>query len=134
MPNFTILTDDNFILYAIKYYENPGCISKKEFLQDLDRIKYIKRLFRRYHKKKDISVLRLRLALNHIIVLYNVFNPQAATKILFFKLEPELWPILKTFLVFLNFLPDTISGIGKKAITTSAIKLDEPVITELRKI
>jgi len=83
-----VLNEDNFILYAVKMYSNPGCISKKEFHSDLDKIKYIKRLFRRYQRKGDISALRIRLALNHIITIFNVFGIEGANRILFYKLEP----------------------------------------------
>jgi hypothetical protein len=134
MPNFATLSDENFILFAVKMYENPGCISLKEFHTDLDRIKYIKRLFRRYLRKKDIDALRLRLVLNHIIIIYNVFNAEAATRILFYKLEQELWPVLKPFLEFLGYMPDVVKGISKKEIPSSSIKMDKTIIEELRKI
>ncbi len=127
------LNDDSFLLFAIKNYANPGCLSKKEFKSDLDRIKYVKRLFRRYVRKNDIDALRIRLLLNHIIILYNVF-PEVATKILFYKLEKDLWPILKPFLVFLERLPEKLSGITQKDIITSSIRMDKKIVLELRKL
>ena len=128
------LNEDSFLLFAIKHYDNPGCLSKKEFKNDLDRIKFVKRLFRRYLRKNDIDALRVRLALNHIVILYNVFPGEAATKILFYKLEKELWTILKPFLIFLERLPDKILGASSKPIITSNIKMDNRIIEELRKI
>lgn len=134
MPNFINLTDDNFLLYAAKVYENPGCISLVEFRADLDRIKYIKRLFRRYFRKKDIDSLRIRLVLNHIITIYNVFDVEAATRMLFFKIEPELWPILKAFLTFLGYMPNRLWGIHGKNVDNAKVKMDGKIIDELRKI
>ena len=96
------LTEENYILYAVKNYDNPQCTGMREFQEDMARIVYLKRLFRRYRKT---GVLRERLILNHIITLYNVFGMEAATRLLFFKIEPELHDILKTFLVFLEYLP-----------------------------
>lgn len=96
------LTEDNYILYAMKYYDNPQCAGMREFQEDMARIVYLKRLFRRYRKS---GILRERLILNHIITLYNVFGMEAATRLLFFRIEPELHDVLKTFLVFLEYLP-----------------------------
>lgn len=128
---FTNLNNDNFILYAIKHYDNPACRGVHEFNEDLDRIKYIKRLFKRYQTK---GVLKERLILNHIIVLYNVFGVEAGTRILFFRLEPDLWSILKTFLVFLSFMPERVLGIDGTDIISSNIILDTKLITVLRSI
>lgn len=96
------LTEENYILYAMKNYNNPQCKGMREFQEDMARIVYLKRLFRRYRKG---GPLRERLILNHIITLYNVFGMEAATRLLFFKIEPELHDVLKTFLVFLEYLP-----------------------------
>jgi hypothetical protein len=128
---FINLTNDNILLYAIKRYDNPACRGVHEFNEDLDRIKYIKRLFKRHQTK---GVLKERLILNHIIILYNVFGVEAATRILFFRLESDLWPVLKTFLVFLNFMPDKIMGIEGKDIISSDIALDTRLIGVLRSI
>ncbi len=127
------LTEDTFLLYAIKSYQNHGCISKKEFQEDLARIKYIKRLMRRYQRNGDIDSLRIRLILNHIIILFNVLGANA-TRILFFKLEKPLWKYLKPFLVFLDFLSDKVEGIDGKTIVSDSIKMDKAIIEELRKI
>ncbi len=102
---FDMITEENYMLFAMKVYENPQCKSVQEFHEDMNRIKYLKRLFKKY---KSTGVLRERLILNHIIILYNVFGIQAATRILFARLDKELHPILKTFLVFLHMFPDKI--------------------------
>ncbi len=102
---FDMITEENYMLFAMKVYENPQCKSMNEFHEDMNRIKYLKRLFKKY---KSTGVLRERLILNHIIILYNVFGIEAATRILFARLDKELHPILKTFLVFLHMFPDNI--------------------------
>ncbi len=102
---FDMITEENYMLFAMKVYENPQCKSVQEFHEDMNRIKYLKRLFKKY---KSTGVLRERLILNHIIILYNVFGIQSATRILFARLDKELHPILKTFLVFLHMFPDNI--------------------------
>ena len=96
------LNDDNFLIFAIKSYDNRGCLGMSDLEEDLKRFKYIKRLFRRY---ETTDVLSERLILNHIIILNNLFGTEAATKMLFYKIDKKFWPQLKTFLVFLNFFP-----------------------------
>ena len=99
---FDELNEDNYLLFAIKFYDNPQAVTKDDFEDDLKRIKYVKRLLKRY--KKD-GVLKTHLILNHLTVLFNVFN-DAAVPLLFFNLERELWPYIKSFLVFLKRLPE----------------------------
>ena len=99
---FNELNEDNFLLFAIKYYENPQAVTREDFEKDLNHFKYIKRLLKRY--KRD-GVLKTHLILNHFIILYNIFG-EAATPMLFFKIEMELWSLIKTFIVFLNKLPE----------------------------
>jgi len=99
---FNELNEDNFLLFAIKHYENPQAITKEDFDKDLNHFKYIKRLLRRY---KNGDELKTHLLLNHFIVLYNVFG-EAATPMLFYKIENELWSVMKTFIVFLNRFPE----------------------------
>ena len=115
----------------MKHYDNPACHGVHEFTEDFDRIKYVKRLFKRYQLK---GVLKERLILNHIIIVYNVFGVDAATRILFFRLEDDLWPILKTFLIFLDFMPERIMGIDGKDIISADIALDQKLIDKLRSI
>ena len=129
--NFPQLTNDNIFMFAMKKYDNPHAQSIHEFAEDFDRIKYIKRLFKRYQMK---SVLKERLILNHIQIVYNVFGVEAATRILFFRLESDLWPILKTFLVFLNYMPERVFGIDGKDIISGEIALDQKLIDKLRTI
>lgn len=99
---FDELNDDTFLLFAIKNYENPQSVTEEDFHRDLNHFRYIKRLLRKY--KKD-GELRSDLLINHFIVLYNIFG-EAATPMLFFKIESNMWRIVKTFIVFLNKLPD----------------------------
>ena len=103
MVDFSTLTPENINMFAIKHYDNPLCVDEKEFLDDMKRFKYLKRLFRKYETSKD---LKMRLVINHIIILANVFGVDAATSLLFFKIEREHWPILKAFLVFLHYMPE----------------------------
>ena len=99
---FTELTEDNFLLFAIKNYENPQAVTKEDFDKDLNHFKYIKRLLKRY---KNTGVLKTHLLLNHFIVLYNIFG-EAATPMLFFKIEEDLWSSMKSFIMFLGKLPE----------------------------
>ena len=98
---FDELSDDTYILFAIKHYENPHCVTREDFDEDLKRFKYLKRLLKRYVRGGQ---LRAHLIINHLIILYNVFG-EAATPLLFFKLEREYWGILKTVLLYLNKYP-----------------------------
>ena len=99
---FTELNEDNFLLFAIKNYENPQAVTKDDFDKDLNHFKYIKRLLKRY---KNTGELKTHLLLNHFIILYNIFG-EATTPMLFFKIEEELWSVMKTFVVFLDKLPE----------------------------
>jgi len=119
------LNNNTYLMYAMKNYNNPQCIGMEEFQEDLNRIKYIKRLFRKY---KNNDVLRERLILNHIIIFYNIFDVEAATRILFHKIEEELHDLLKTFLVYLNYLPE----IDIPEANLINIPLDQFVINRLR--
>jgi len=128
---FDDLNEKNFLLYAMKEYNNPQCTEVEEFNDDLKKIKYIKRLFNQYVSE---GVLKERLLLNHIIIFYNVFPPAAATRILFFKIEEKFWPILKPFLFYLKLMPeDRIESIMGKEIRTNEILMDQGVIDSLRK-
>ena len=99
---FDDLNGDNFLLFAIKNYENPQAVSVDDFEKDLNIFRYIKRLLRRY---KNGSGLKVHLLINHFIILYNIFG-DAATPMLFYKLDEDLWPALKTFIIFLNRFPE----------------------------
>ena len=95
------ITSDNVNMLAIKYYDNPQCEGEKEFYDDMKKFKYIKRLLRKYD---DSGVLRERLVLNHIIVLNNLFGPEACVTLLLFKIQREYWDTLKSFLLYLNII------------------------------
>ena len=99
---FNELTEDNFLLFAIKNYENPQAVTKEDFDRDLNHFKYIKRLLKRY--KRD-GELKTHLLLNHFIILYNIVG-EAATPMLFYKIEEDLWSTMKTFVMFLGKLPE----------------------------
>ena len=119
---FEKLTKDNIMMYAIKHYHNPSCEGMSEFNDDMKRFKYIKRLFRKY---KETGVIKERLLLNHIIVLNNLFGAEASSTLLFFKTEQEYWPVLKSFLEFLNIMPenDLIGIASDMAIKDKLIEL-----------
>jgi len=124
------LNDENFMIYAMKCYDSPNCIMS-EFEEDLKRIKYIKRLIKRY---KTTGELKERLILNHIIILSNVFGTRNAVRMLFFKLDEQDYQILKTFLMFLDYMPDYITGIRGKDIWSRNISVDLFVGKRLRDI
>ena len=124
------LHDDNFMIYAMKAYDKPNCIMS-EFEEDLKRIKYVKRLIKRY---RITGELKERLILNHLIVLSNVFGIEAAVKMLFYKFDEQDYDILKTFLIFLNFMPKTIAGVNGKSIYSGDISVDLFVAKRLRDI
>ena len=126
---FDDLNEKNFLLYAMKEYDNPQCVQVEEFYDDLKKVKYIKRLFNQYLNE---GVLKERLLLNHIIVFYNVFPVRSATRILFLKIEEKFWPILKTFLVYLSYMSEIIEPINGRAILSDDIQLDQGVVDRLR--
>ena len=95
---FTELNESNYMLFAIKFYDNPQSVTREDFESDLKRIRYVKRLLKRYHNNGELKV---HLILNHLIILFNVFN-EATVPLLFYNLDEELWPAIKSFLIFLN--------------------------------
>lgn len=119
------INDDNFLLYAMKSYDNPQCESTDEFYEDLNRIKYVKRLIKKYRTQ---GILRERLLLNHIIILNNVFG-KMAPRLMFYSLDDELHEVLKTFLIYLSFLPERIPEVD-----IIAIPIDQHVVSVLREI
>ena len=116
------ITTENVMMFAIKHYDNPQCEGEKEFHDDMKRFKYIKRLLRKY---KDSSILKERLLLNHIIILNNLFGPEACVTLLLFKIQQEYWGTLKSFLLYLNMIEQT---------ELYDIKSKEEVTEVLRKI
>ena len=127
---FDDLNDENFMMYAMKCYTSPHCIMS-EFEGDIKRTKYLKRLFRRYKITKS---LKERLIMNHIILLNNVFGPEATARILFYKTDERDYDILKTFLDYLDIMPDFVYGINGKTILSSDLPLDMNVAEILRNI
>ena len=125
------LNAKNFVLYAAKHYDNPGCESLEEFYDDLNRFKYIKRLFTKYQETGEIKE---RLVLNHLIALYNLFGAVPTTRMLFLKLEGN-WELLKPFLIYLGYMPERLYEIGQHAvIIDSSISLDDEIVKRLRNI
>jgi hypothetical protein len=128
---FDILNNDNFLIYCAKNYDNPQCHSTEEFIEDIRRIKYIKKLITRYVESGD---LKERLILNHLIILNNVFGAEVLCKILFFKMRNE-FKYIKPFLILLNILPQKIYNVGNENfIETDLIPLDQNIVEVLRKI
>jgi hypothetical protein len=124
------LVEDNFMMFAMKAYDKPNCIMS-EFEEDLKRLKYIKRLIKRYKVTGD---LKERLILNHIIILSNVFGVEPTVRMLFYKIDKDDYEILKTFLTFLNFMPKIVFGVNGKNIHSSDVSVDLFVGKRLRNI
>lgn len=121
---FNDLNEENFLLFAIKNYENPQAVTKEDFEKDLNHFRYIKRLLKRY---KSSGELKVHLLINHFIILYNIFG-DATTPMLFFKIDQSLWSAIKTFIVFLDKLPDY------PRCYIHDIEMDERCLEELEKI
>lgn len=122
----TQICDEDFLVFALQHYENPQCISLEEFYEDLDRIKYLKRLMNRVDGDNG---QRNRLVLNHIIILTNVFGARNANRILFFRMEQKYHKYLKTYLHFLNMLVAEIPEAN-----LAVVEIDNKLFEELRKI
>ena len=124
---FNELTNENYLMFALLHYDNPHCIDIKEYFEDVRKLKYIKRLFNRY---REDGIMKERLILNHIISFYNVFDSEAAARLLFFRVGIEYHSLLKTFLVFLNKMPEQVN----ENLYSSNIQLDEKIIKILRNL
>ncbi len=118
---FQNVTSSNLLLYAAHVYDNPQCVSLSEFQDDIRRFKYMKRLFRQYH---ETGVIKERLLLNHLILLANVFPPPHLARLLFCKMEPEYYSLLKTSLESLSLAPPVIHGVNGQTINVSEIPID----------
>ena len=99
---FDELNESNYIMFAIKNYENPQAVTQEDFYEDMKRFKWVKRLLNKYKNTGDLNV---HLVMNHFIILYNVFG-DATTPLLFYKLDKDLWSVLKTFVIYLERLPE----------------------------
>jgi len=127
---FEDLNNENFIIYAMKAYDKPNCLMS-EFKEDMKKFNYLKRLFHKYRKAGE---LKEQLVLNHLIVLYNVFGPEPATRMLFYRMAKEDYVALKTYLIFLNAMPNVVKGIRGVDIRSSDIEVDMTIADALRKI
>lgn len=121
------LTDDTFLLFASQHYLNPNCCSMEEFVEDINRIKYLKKLFYAFKNK---GTLRERLILNHLVILYNVFDVKACTEMLFHRLEGH-YDCLAAFLIYLGYMPEKVT-VNDKILLMSDIKINAVVVAALR--
>ena len=121
---FTELNESNYLLFAIKFYDNPQSVTREDFESDLKRIRYVKRLLKRYHNNGELKV---HLILNHLIILFNVFN-EATVPLLFYNLDEELWPAIKSLLIFLN----RVSEYPKTKV--NEIEADEYCLQQLKEL
>ena len=121
---FTELNESNYLLFAIKFYDNPQSVTREDFESDLKRIRYVKRLLKRYENNGELKV---HLILNHLIILFNVFN-EATVPLLFYNLDEELWPAIKSFLIFLN----RVSEYPKTKV--NEIEADEYCLQQLKEL
>lgn len=125
------LTDKNFLLYCASHYDNARYASTEDFVEDLNRLKYIKKLVTRYI---EYGELKERLILNHIIVLNNCFGPEVLCRILYLKLRPQM-KYIKPFLLLLDVLPDRLYNIDDEhIIDTNLIEIDSNIVAKLRKV
>lgn len=128
--SFNDLNSENVLLYAMKAYDRPNMLVS-EFKEDFKRFNYLKRLFRRYRKLGEVKE---QLILNHLVVLYNVFGIESATRLLFLKMSKEDYSPLKTYLLFLNYMPEIVRGIKGGNLLSSDIPVDMNIADKLRKI
>jgi hypothetical protein len=132
MTSFDNVTVKNALLYAVRAYDNPQCLDTEEFGEDYKHFKYVKRLCRRYVSSGNIAV---RLMLNHIVLLNNVFGPSATVRLLFVKCDEGcMYKVLKPFLVYLNLLPDVVYGVNGLDIYTKDIPLDTKLLKKLQEL
>jgi hypothetical protein len=130
MAYFDDVTTKNALMYAMKAYDNPQCLTEAEFVEDYKRFKYVKRLCSRYLSTGNLSE---RLMLNHLVLLNNVFGPEATVRLLFLKCsDPHMYRVLKPFLVYLNVLPEVVVGVSGIDIYTDPIPTDERLMSNLQ--
>ena len=122
MDIFDELNEENFTLFAIRHYDNPQCTSTEEFYEDIRRFRYLKRLLKRYSRSGE---LRERLILNHLIILSNVFGVSNAIRMLQYKIDAEHWPVLKTCLLYLDYIDEEWK---------TDIPLDSKTVERMRKL
>ena len=124
------LTNDNFLIESAKHYRNIQCGSTEEFLSDLKRLKYLKKIITRYSTS---GLIDERLVLNHIIILYNVFGAEFLARMLILKMYNQM-KYLKPFLLYLNILPNVIKCVNEKNFSTVEFPMDVGIIDKLREI
>ncbi len=129
--NFDDISENNIELYCMKYYDNPQCIGTEDYRDDMKRFKYLKRLLNHYLTTHE---LKQRLILNHLIMIYNLFDNEAATRILFYKIDENSWQVLKPFLIYLKRMPKVVRSIRSKDIRETDITLDQNVVKQLRSL
>ena len=122
MDIFEELNEENFTLFAIRHYDNPQCTSTEEFYEDIRRFRYLKRLLKRYHNSGELWE---RLILNHLIILNNVFGVENAVRMLQYKIDDEYWPVLKTSLLYLEYVDESFR---------MEIPLDELTVKRMREL
>ena len=128
---FDEINENNIELYCMKFYDNPQCIGTEDYRDDMKRFKYLKRLLNHYLTTHE---LKQRLILNHLIMIYNLFENEAGTRILFYKIDENSWHVLKPLLVYLKRMPKVVYGIRDKDIRDSDITLDQNVVKQLRSL
>ena len=47
---FENITPANWMMFAMKHYDNPQADGEEEFQEDIKRYKYLKRLLKKYHE------------------------------------------------------------------------------------
>lgn len=130
MKGFENVSDDNAILYAAKVYENSQCLTEMEFGEDYKRFDYVKRLCSRY---LQVGTMSPRLMLNHLVLLLNVFGVEATVRLVFLRCnEPQMYRVVKPFLLYLNVLPLVVRGIEGSDIYTDPIPLDLELLEQIR--
>ena len=125
------LNSNNIQSFSENSYRNPQCVCAEDFHEDMNRVKYVKRLLNKYRKGEE---LKTRLILNHIICFYNVFDKYSATRIWFFKIDREYWSILKTFLEYLSLMPVVVHGVNGENIFSENLETDEDVLRDLENL
>lgn len=125
------LNSENIENFSENSYKNPQCVCAEDFYEDMQRIKYVKRLFNKYRRGEK---LKTRLILNHIICFYNVFDKYSATRIWFYKIDREYWTYLKTFLEYLSFMPVVVHSVNGENIISENLEIDENILIDLGKL
>ena len=129
--NFNDINENNIEFFCMQHYDNPQCINTEDYSEDMKRFKYLKRHLNHYLASGE---LKERLILNHLIMIYNLFDNESGTRILFYKIEESSWAVLKPFLIYLKRMPNRVKGIRGKDIRDSDITLDQHVVNQLRSL